>query len=546
MTRRAWRVGWRAGSRRGSRAGSRRAAGLLVLLATVVGLAALPAGALADHTQLSVFQDDQYLLYEPPQVVAETAVVLQSLGVQELRITVKWSDIAPDPLSRHAPHHFRASDPAAYPAVNWTRYDDVVKVAQALGMRVDFDVTAPGPLWAMRRHPPTTRAANHWYPSATDFAAFVHALGVRYSGHYHGVPAVSDWSIWNEPDQPGWLAPQTIRSHGRTIAQAPQLYRALVRGAYGALRATGHTPANGTILVGELAPEGDETTGVYTPMTPMPFLRDLYCVSDRYRPLTGAAASALACPTSASGRRAFARQNPGLFHATGFSHHPYYFFEPPNHHAADRNFVPIADIGRLETGLDRSFAAWHSHRRIPIYFTEYGYQTNPPDPYQVVTPAEQAIYLNEADYMAWANPRIRSMAQFELIDSAPDSSYKPSEFGYWDTFQTGLFFTSGAPKPAFTAYRMPLWIPHPHVRRGAGTLVWGQLRPADAGVPETAQVQWAPSAAAGFTTLAAVPVAGSDGYFTVRVTPPGTGVIRILWQIDGQSLVSRDAPVTVG
>ncbi len=528
-----------------TRGSSRRVVGVLALLTVLVGLAALPSGAQADHTQISIFQDDQYLLYEPPKVVVDTAIVLQLLGVQELRITVKWSDIAPHPLSRRMPRHFTATDPAAYPAANWTRYDDVVKVAKELGLRVDFDVTAPGPLWAMRRHPPTAKAADHWYPDAADFGAFVHALGVRYSGHYDGLPAVSDWSIWNEPDQPGWLAPQTVKSHGRTVAESPQLYRGLVRSAYRALRATDHTPANGTILVGELAPEGDETTGVYVPMTPMPFLRDLYCVSGRYRPLTGAAASALACPRSAGGRRAFARGNPGLFRATGFSHHPYYFFEPPSHVAGDPNFVPIADIGRLERGLDRAFSAWHVRRRIPIYFTEYGYQTKPPDPYQVVTPAEQAIYLNEADYMAWSNPRVRSMAQFELVDSAPNPNYKRSEFDYWDTFQTGLLYLSGKPKPAYTAYRMPLWIPHPHARRGHRILVWGQLRPADSGVAETAQVQWASSANGTFTTLADVSVAGADGYFTTHVAPPGTGVIRILWQIDGQSLTSRDAPVSV-
>ena len=53
------------------------------------------------------------------------------------------------------------------------------------------------------------------------------------------------------------------------------------------------------------------------------------------------------------------------------------------------------------------------------------------------------MFLNEADYIAWRDPRVRSVAQFLLYDSAPDSRYPPADFSYWDTFQTGLLFSSG-------------------------------------------------------------------------------------------------------
>ena len=92
---------------------------------------------------------------------------------------------------------------------------------------------------------------------------------------------------------------------------------------------TGHTLSSDTILVGETAPEGSVTpvaiggrqrynsnTGFYDAMTPMIFVRSLYCVSSSYRRLTGAAASAVGCPRGGS-TQAFVNRHPGLFYATG-------------------------------------------------------------------------------------------------------------------------------------------------------------------------------------------------------------------------------------
>lgn len=57
---------------------------------------------------------------------------------------------------------------------------------------------------------------------------------------------------------------------------AARLDRSLIDAGYRALHAAGH--ATDTILVGELAPEGDERPGVSRPVAPLPFLRALYCV----------------------------------------------------------------------------------------------------------------------------------------------------------------------------------------------------------------------------------------------------------------------------
>ncbi|MHB8658444.1 MAG: hypothetical protein ACYC91_10905 [Solirubrobacteraceae bacterium] len=519
----------------------RRRGILGAMLAFALGSLA-PPGALADHAQQSIFQDDQYLVYSPPYRVEQSLGLLKELGVQEIRVNLKWSAIAPAPTSRRKPAHFNPTNPAAYPAAKWLPFDRLVLFASQLHIAVQFNLTAPGPLWAMAGHPVSARAADHWAPSATQFYEFVYAVGLRYSGRYGPLPRISDWSVWNEPNQPGWLAPQWRKLRGGYQPDAPRLYRGYVRSAYAALYFSGHGADK--ILIGELAPEGYSARGAYVAMTPMPFLRALYCVDARWRPVSGRAASWLGCPRHES-RATFVKANPGLFDATGFAHHPYYFFHPPSYSAPDPDFVPIANLGRLERGLDRVYRAYHVHRRIPIYLTEYGYQTDPPDPYEPVSPAQQAAYLNQADYMAWRDPRVRSVAQFLLFDAAPDPRYRPTSFKYWDTFQTGLLFASGKPKPALLAYELPIWLPVTRLRRGARALVWAQLRPASSVGFQRAEVQWRRPGGA-FRTLA-VSTTNATGYLTARVRPPASGTIRIAWPLpSGRIVTSRGVTVRVG
>jgi hypothetical protein len=560
------------------------------LISAVAALAALPsalapAAARADATQESTFQDDQYLIYNTSAGVNHTLARLRSLGVTRVRVNVKWSTIAPDPTSSTPPAGFNPVLPSDYPAANWVPYDRLVEYAAAYGIGVDFNVTAPGPLWAMRHDSPTTRAADHWAPNVAEFTAFVYALGYRYSGTYTppaqasstvpssspgilglpiklpgltgppaattsqapssstALPRVDYWSVWNEPDQPGWLAPQWRKYRGKEVLNSPRLYREYAEAAYTALYFTGHI--KDTILIGELAPEGYTTPGYYNATTPMPFLRAMYCVDSHYRRLTGEAASALGCPTKGSAK-AFVDANPVLFYATGFAHHPYFFYHPPSYTTPDPDFVPLADLGRLEHGLDRSLAAYGSHRHLPIYLTEYGYQTNPPDPRQVVTPAEQAAYLNQSDYIAWRDPRVRSVSQFLLYDAAPNAMYPTTSPDYWDTFQTGLLYLDGRQKPAYAAYRLPIWIPSTRVRARTRMFVWGEIRPGPHTVPQRATIQWRATGGK-WTTIATVRFRQAEGYFTTRVRPPGSGTVQIAWRSpSGHVYTSRSVPIRVG
>jgi hypothetical protein len=374
----------------------------------------------------------------------------------------------------------------------------------------------------------------------------VAAAGRRYSGSYvppgaaTALPQVSFWSVWNEPNQPGWLAPQ--RGAAGTLESA-RLYRGYVSAAVDALYRTGHRAD--TILIGELAPEGSEQAAPESPVPPIPFLDALYCVDGRQRPLTGAAAASAGCPAAGS-PQAFVAAHPGLFDATGFAHHPYSFFLAPGTSMSDPNFVPLADLGRLERALDTIFRTYSVSRRLPLYLTEYGYETNPPNPFRGVSPATQAAYLDQAAYMAWSDPRVKALSQFLLIDSPPDATYPKGSVRYWSTFQTGLVYLNGVPKPAFYTYRLPIFIRSP---AGSSTVaVWGMVRAARPGTTQRVDVQWQAAGGGAWRALAVVSTGNPTGGFTASVTPPESGSVRLAWtppRGQGASIYSRSVAVQV-
>jgi hypothetical protein len=502
----------------------------------------------------SMFQDDAFVLYQPPAVVARTLDTLKSLGVDRVRVQVLWGALAPNPLSPAAPRGFEGANPASYATASWAPYDRVLTLARARGMGVDFDITAPGPLWAMRRPAPDPNTAFDYAPSVALWKQFVTAVGRRYSGSYTppgthagALPRVNYWSIWNEPNQPGWLAPQLRTFAGARVPDAPRLYREYADAAFEALSSTGHGPSSDTILVGETAPEGCIARGPgcryladNQPIAPMLFVEALYCVDGSFHPLRGSLAVALHCPVK-GGPNAFVAAHPALFQATGYAHHPYSLLLAPNipFLKTDTGFVSLANLSTLERGLDRIFATYGVNRQIPIYLTEYGYETNPPNPFRGVSPAFQSRYLNQATYMAWRDPRVRTLAQFLLVDSLPNAKFPPGTSAYWSTFQTGLEYTTGVRKPSFNSYRLPVYMPQTTFHAGGSVLVWAMLRAAPDGSHQHALIQWRPKHGA-YRTLADVSTDDPNGVISTEVQPPGSGAVRLQWTSpSGQVLDSR-------
>ena len=509
--------------------------GRALLLAAV--LVTVPAaGATASSTQEAILQDDISVISDAPQTFAR----LRLLGVTRVRLSVRWQLIAPNPYSRRRPH-FDASDPAAYPASNWSLWDTIDKDAARAGIELSFDLVGGAPRWAAGRGAPAQKFS-YWDPSASEFAKFVRAAGTRYSGTYdpalkrsvpadpRALPRISYWSIWNEPDYGPTLAPQGLPGH-LTIEHSPRMYRGLVDAAWAGLHATGH--GKDTILFGELAPRGEKYWGVFSGMKPLVFLRALYCVDSSYHQLRGIAAALRGCPTTAAGSRRFRAAHPALFQASGLADHPYMRWYPPNQEQKpDPNYASLGEIGNLERALDRLQHVYGSPTRFPIYDTEFGYITSPPkhdNRFPWVSQQNAAYYLNWAEYLHWRNPRIRSFQQYLLYDEL-----KPRPSNEWGGFASGLLNYYHHEKPGYAAWRLPLYLPSTTAPSGR-VEVWGCVRPAryallDTHLPQTAYLQFQSGFRGRFTNLQSITIRDPNNcYFDLHVKLPASGALRLSW-----------------
>jgi hypothetical protein len=468
---------------------------------------------------------------------------LKRLGVDTVHLYMHWSDIAPDATSTKRPN-FDAANPAAYPATGWATYDTIVRDVKARGMRMLLNLVAPPPRWASAPGAPDPATQPEWRPSPRQFALFARAVGKRYSGHYtpsgsaSPLPRVNFWSIWNEPNLGIELAPQAL-PHSY-VEVGGSLYRGLVDAAWGALHASGH--GHDTILIGEIAPAGATfgyAPGLFAAMAPLRFLRALYCVDASYHPLTGDAARVRGCPVTAAQTKAFAAHHPGLFHASGFADHPYPQGLAPNvptPHEPD--YAELADLGKLEHTLDTLQHVYGSSTHLPIWSTEYGYQTTPPDTEAgTVSPAKAALYLNWSEYITWLNPRLRSYDQFLMTDSSAGN------------FATGLRFPNGSEKPSYAAFRMPLFLPRTSGSKGDALEVWGCVRPAHVAQQtshrrQQVKIQFAPASGGSFKTVKTVPITGPHGYFDLQQHFSGSGRVRLSWAYPhGPTVFSRTVDI---
>jgi hypothetical protein len=409
---------------------------LLIVLALL-----LPATAGAAPNAGVTMMDDQLLFNEPDAAVLDRYMSrFRWLGADRVRVSAFWDQIAPKPGRRHKPQ-FDAASPID-PAYNFAQLDKVVQAARDHGLNVLISITTPAPLWATGD---PSRGDRVWKPKPAEYALFARAIASRYGGQ------VDQFAISNEPNQPGWLRPQSDK-HGY---YAPHHYRRMVNAAFPAIR--GGSPRD-TILVGELASSGSINRGPGSSIRPLAFLRAFGCVSRSFHKLSSGRCRGFKAPR-----------------ADAIGHHPYSFFSRPTKHSANRDDAAIGDGRRLLRFLDRLV---RRHRlisarggKLDVDYTEFGYQTDPPDPYAGISLQRQDRWLQEAARVAWATPRVRSITQFRLSDGP---KLPGGGFDAWREFQTGLLFNDMRPKPSYLSFRQPFVAQ----RRGSRHVrLWGQVRP---------------------------------------------------------------------
>ncbi|MGZ4253966.1 MAG: hypothetical protein ACXVHB_26230 [Solirubrobacteraceae bacterium] len=495
---------------------------------------------------ISIFEAEAQLRGTPAQT-AQNVDVLRKLGVDVIRLYMPWNQLAPNPDSRKRPK-FNAADPASYSAATWAIYDTIIRNATARGLGIDLTVGAHVPLWATGPHAPPGGPHLQWEPSASEYGQFMQAVGKRYSGSYKPpgsstpLPRVKFWAVWNEPNYGVDLAPQAI-DHS-TVEVAPRLYRGLVNAAWSALQATGHS--HDTFLIGETAPRGLTTgnnPGNFSGMVPLRFIRALYCVGSNLKPLQGQAAEVRGCPVTASASKRFVAENPGLFHATGFADHPYPQGQiaPNVKTTAEPDYADLAALDNLEHTLDSAQEAYGSKTKFPIYSTEFGLQTNPPERIaRAIDSKTAAYYLNWSEYISWRNPRVYSYDQYLLTDPPGGN------------FATGLEYANGEPKPQlYDAYRLPLYLPVTRAHKGQSLEVWGDVRPArftgrDTGKSQQVKIEFQAGSKGAFKTLQTLTITNPHGYFDTRMSFPGSGIARLTWTYpNGETIHSRPVSVTV-
>ena len=384
-------------------------------LVTALLFAVLAPAAHASSGQQLVFQDNGSMLASPEA----TAQELAGLGADMVKLQLFWSDVAP--AGRRKPAGFDASDPASY---DWGVYPGAVREILEAGMQPYLSLGGRAPRWATNGR----GRAGTGRPDAEEFGLFAEAAGRQF-------PDVRVWSMWNEPNLYSWLSPQ--RSGG--VPQSPSIYRRLYLAGHAGLGATGH--GADTILLGELMPRGGRSP---RKIRPADFLREMACLDRDYRQYRGSAARRRGCGKV------------GRIPTSGLAYHPYTLSGGPR-----TNDLPgdaaIGQLSRITRALDALARRGKLPRRLPLWITEFGFQTRPPDPIFGVTLRRAASFMDISEWIAFRNSRVASYSQYTLNDDQPKSSGKPIQ--RWSTWQSGLRFADGRKKPrVYGAFRLPFLV----------------------------------------------------------------------------------------
>ena len=370
----------------------------LALAAVAAVSASADSGRARSGPMLLGVMDDALLGNVPDVAFAD----LEKLRPQVIRYDLSWAHTAP----RKPAVATDSNDPA----YDWARTDQVVLRADALGIPVLLTIEVT-PKWA------GGGTGNKAPVNMASLQAFAYAAATRYSGQHivpstgQILPAVTRWEAWNEPNTTSHLKPQYSCRCPTAVPVSPRIYSKILKAIYLGVHAAGKRAGIIPIVAGGATKPNYSGPKTYEPaVAPLRFMKEL------------------------------AKRNPPL---DVYSHHPYRTDAGKKKgQVANPNDIAFADLPRLIKGLDQAF----KKKRLNLWITEFGLQTKPPDTFQGVSLSYQSRQLRRNVASSRANPRIDMLVWFLIRD---EQVRRPFAAG----FQTGLAFTNGKFKPAWSVFR---------------------------------------------------------------------------------------------
>jgi hypothetical protein len=229
---------------------------------------------------------------------------------------------------------------------------------------------------------------------------FSYAAAVRF-------PWVRMWTVWNEPNTRVFSVPVSPGRYVRRVLNP--VYKSL------------HEASSANVVAGGVTSPRKTPAG----MAPLEFMRGMRAAKARLD--------------------AYAQNPYGVAR-----------FETPFRGSCS-DCLTMATLATIRREVTRNFGP------KPVWLTEYGYQTNPPDRILGVSQTLQAAYLGQASMKVWRQSGVTMLIQFLVRD-------EPA-LGGW---QSGLFTVDGKPKLAYHAFALPL---AQLSRNGSRAVLWGQVRP---------------------------------------------------------------------
>src|SRR5947207_787515 len=224
---------------------------LALVAAACLLLAAVPRAHAARGMEVALEDDPVFVnqyYYDRERALQQA----QSLGVSRIRVNVGWAPSLQGRANLRLPH--------AAPTYNFGPVDSIIDAAARYGIRIQLTLTGPAPAFATGNH-----RVGPYQPNAKYFGKFAAAMAAHFRGR------VDRYSIWNEPNYVGWIAP---------LRQQPSIYRALYISGYKAIKAA---DPGAKVLIGETAPYSIHRLAT----SPIAFLRAVTCVNGSYRYVGG-------------------------------------------------------------------------------------------------------------------------------------------------------------------------------------------------------------------------------------------------------------------